>query len=568
MNIVNPDPADPQLDEPPPPDVQVGLFAFLTLSLVLIPLAWVFYNGPSGTFPAQALAGQFRQNTAANPTAARLMHLATTYKAAAWGLILAQGFVMSMVVIAVAARAEATFPRRLAGLWAALFMVGSLEWLRWSALVAPDPLANSAASLGILALMTQEQNRRNLRIFWILCGLTCLAAAGLLVHFWWMVLASLATWLLASRLQQPFRIALTIITTSICMYVYMPGLVADLISQTPQQEVLPGQVLGGYPDFQVDAGLAANPGRAGFAYLRAKVALVRVGLELAQIRSVYSWKHNLAILLAAWPILVLSLFGIVRYGRRPVGVICLIASLVWALMVGSAYADWDGRFLPAIWPVLALAASGPASALAARPAFWKSLVCMVLLMILAIAFRYPVLESVGQWLVVDDRRPGQLIVILVGGDPDRDRLAVELFQQGHAHEIWFANDRDLPETDPANDAGKLAYRLVEKGVPRSQIQLLPSARNTTDEARRVAQRLATMPPASRPRSVSVVTTGFHSRRAFMTFRKYLKPMKIDVYMAASTDDTLPLHEWWLHPRTRSTFTQELAKIVFSWLGLG
>jgi len=558
----------PQQDDAPP-ELEIGLATLLILVLALIPLAWVFYHGPAGTFPAQVLARQYQAGAPANRAGAGLMYLATTYKAAAWGLILAQGLVMSVLIMAVSARAESLFPGRRASLWAAGFMAGSLEWLRWSALVAPDTLANSLGGLGLVAMMTRDVNQPRLRIFWIFCGLACLVLAGLLAHFWWIVMAGLAAWLLAGRLPSRWRIAVTVFVATGCIYFVVPGLVAGLVAQTPQREVLPGQVLGGYPDFQVNSGpLPANPGRLVALWLRFKVALVRAGLELAQIRSVYSWKHNLAIVLISWPIIMLGLVGLGWYGARPAVAMVWICAAFWAVMVGSAYADWDGRFFPAIWPVVALVASGAAGAAAARPLFWKMLLGMGLTGVVLVALRYPILEGVGRWLVVDDRRPGELIVVLVGGDPDRDRLALELFRQGHARQVWFANDRNLSESDPANDAGKLANRLEQQGVPRDRIKLLPSARNTTQEAQRVAERLATLSPAERPRLVNVVTTAFHTRRASMIFRKYLSPLNVKVYMAASTDETLPMHEWWMHQRTRSIFTQELAKILFSWLGLG
>lgn len=561
QEVLAPPPDDDSL-----PELPLGLSTVLILALALIPLAWVLRHGPDGTYPAQVLAQEYQAGTAANRAAAGLMHVATTYKAAAWALILAQGSVMSVLIMSVSARAESLFPGRRAGLWAAGFMAGSLEWLRWSALVAPDSLANSLGALGLMAMMTREVNQPRLRIFWIFCGLTCLAVAGLLAHFWWILLAGLAAWLLAGRLPGRWRIAVTLFLTTGCIYFVMPGLVAGLVAQTPQREVLPGQVLGGYPDFQVSA--PASPGRVVAGYQRVKVALVRAGLELAQIRSVYSWKHNLAILLLSWPIIGLSLLGFISYGAQSAIVMLWITAGLWAVMVGCSYADWDGRFFPAIWPVVALVASGTAGVVVARRWFWKSLACIVLIATVAVVCRYPILEGVGRWLVVDDGQPGELIVVLVGGDPDRDRLALELYGRGRAREIWFANDRNLPESDPANDAGKMAYRFQQQGVARDRIKLLPSARNTTQEAQRVAERLATLSPAERPRSVNVVTTAFHTRRASMIFRKYLSPLGVKVYMAASTDESLPVHEWWMHPRTRSIFTQELAKILFSWLGLG
>ena len=159
----------------------------------------------------------------------------------------------------------------------------------------------------------------------------------------------------------------------------------------------------------------------------------------------------------------------------PIGV--LLA--VWSVMVSRTYADWDNRFLTIIWPVIALMASGVAHRIGSSRLFHRALLAASVSGLLVMIFHESILISLGQWLVVNDPQPADVMVVLVGGDPDRDQLAAELFRQGFAQEIWLANEGDMAESDPRNDAGNLIRRLLAGGVPRDRIRLLPTARNTS-----------------------------------------------------------------------------------------
>lgn len=547
------------------PEVEIRPIDAAYLILAMVPAAWVVWNGPHGAFHSLALAKQYQAGTAPYGIGPWLVHIASHFLAFAWLMILAQAFALIWVIISVAWSAERLFPGRYAGICAAVALATSLDWVRGYSIVSPDPLANSLGALGVLGLLRSKHYLSESSLMMGLASVLTLTVAALINPFWWLILAaSLASLVAHSR---P-GIIVSLLITIACLFYLLPDLKAVFISQTPQGKVLPNQALGGYPDFLVGHAHLSDSGFVSQAFLKLKVGLVRILVELVQVRSVYSWKHNLAITMNFWPFIALCLIGLIRF-RKLAGMPSLAVLLGWwSLFVGTTYADWNGRFVQIIWPIVVLIASGMVFQVILNRFLWKGLSYLLLIMLGAVMFHRPLLDGLGRWLVVDDRQPTDVMVVLVGGDPDRDTLAAQLFHQGYSREIWLANENDMAETDPRSDAGALIRRLKEKGVPRENIKLLASASNTTGEARRVAEHVAGLDPSSRPRSINVVTTSFHTRRARLIFRRYLAPLGVTLHVTASVDQQLPIHQWWTYSHARHIYTEEYAKWLFSLLGLG
>ncbi|RLT08643.1 MAG: YdcF family protein [Planctomycetota bacterium] len=549
------------------PEIQIRPVDLCILALALVPLAWSLWHGPSGTVHAQILVTRSDSGLFKYDAGRILIALIQQIPYGFWLLIMAQGVAMSMAVVGVAAIAERLFPLQRASFWSSVFLVGTGAWTRWSASVTPDMLPNCLGLLGLLAWIYLRWSQPCPNPLAYLVGIETLLFAAILSGFWKIVALVAFTdmaviWFFTQIEQRPCKppVLPAILATILAASVFMSGIATALVAQTPEGRVLSGQVLSGYPDFHVgDISGKPRPILVGF---------VRVGMELAQIRSAYSWRHNGSILLLAWPMLILSAVSIWKQRRSPWMLPIGVLLAVWSVMVSRTYADWDNRFLTIIWPVIALMASGVAHRIGSSRLFHRALLAASVSGLLVMIFHESILISLGQWLVVNDPQPADVMVVLVGGDPDRDQLAAELFRQGFAQEIWLANEGDMAESDPRNDAGNLIRRLLAGGVPRDRIRLLPTARNTTAEAQRVAEYVDSLSPETRPHSITVVTTSFHTRRARFLFRKYLAKSGVAIHMAASQDPTLPAVRWWAQRHAKTMYTGEIAKILFTWLGLG
>lgn len=494
-------------------------------------------------------------------------------------LILTQSLLMGLVVIAIATTSYLLSQQAGIALRSAFMLVGLVEWVRWSPCVSPDPIVNS---LGVLGLLGWIDLRRHPAQFKeervpVLLLITLWAAVAILSGFWLLVaipaLIDIGAGYIGARLGANRAVIITMVVVLsglINTSVFMQWSVQRQVEQSREGRLLSGQIISGYPDFRIpDSSVASVRNDHGIISrelgFSIKVALLRIVTELGQIRPFFSFRHNLWIVVVCLPILAVGLWGMCRSafcaGMLPVWIFLLN----WLLFVGWSGADWEGRLMAVIWPMVVLMANQELKRIHLSRFFARASGFLVLTMILIWLVHRPVLEGLGRWLVVDNREPSDVMVVLVGGEPDRDRLAVSLYRQGYAREIWVANENDLLESDLYNDAGKLIRRMVDAGVPRDRITLLPSAWNTMDEASRVAGNISRMPPEARPQSVTVITTTFHTRRAYHLFKKMITPLGTELRMAASVDPTLVSDRWWLDNRTRYLYLQETAMFVFTWL---
>jgi uncharacterized SAM-binding protein YcdF (DUF218 family) len=175
-----------------------------------------------------------------------------------------------------------------------------------------------------------------------------------------------------------------------------------------------------------------------------------------------------------------------------------------------------------------------------------SLLCMLLMVYLV--------RRVGSFLVIDDPRKSDVILVLNGDTEDRPARALELLAQNFAPRVIFdvsAESRFYNRTH-----WELAEEYIQSlHLPMQSVSLCAiHGLSTKEEARDVAQCLAT----SSGNSVLLVTSDFHTRRALSTFRHEIPQRTFSV--AAARTETEFGAEWWRH--------REWAKIAFDeWLRL-
>lgn len=180
--------------------------------------------------------------------------------------------------------------------------------------------------------------------------------------------------------------------------------------------------------------------------------------------------------------------------------------------------------------------------------------------------------SAGRWLVVRDPLPAHadVIVIMAGGIGDRSLEAADLYRAGVAPRIVVTRERvdggtvrlrargvRLPESHDL-----LRRALESLGVPASAIvDLRRRNRSTESEARTIARWAC----AHHVRSLVVVTSRAHSRRARMILTRALGP-GIQVSMQPSRHDTFAAARWWRVRHAAKTVLSEYQKLANHWLG--
>jgi len=171
-------------------------------------------------------------------------------------------------------------------------------------------------------------------------------------------------------------------------------------------------------------------------------------------------------------------------------------------------------------------------------------------------------------------RADALIVMAGGASAYGERLhhAVGLFRSGQGTRVLLTDDgqrgywsRELQRNPTSVE--RAATVLERAGVPRDRIEILPGiVRGTIDEAR-AAKRYATTHGL---RSLVVVTSPYHSRRALWTLRHELRGHGVVV-----GSDPVPMTptgprpaDWWIRRSGWRTVAAEFVKLPFYWLAYG
>jgi uncharacterized SAM-binding protein YcdF (DUF218 family) len=163
------------------------------------------------------------------------------------------------------------------------------------------------------------------------------------------------------------------------------------------------------------------------------------------------------------------------------------------------------------------------------------------------------------------------LVVLSGGAsyPERTRRAAELFAEGRAPKIVLTNDGLLgpwsfeKERNPTFTELE-AEALLGAGVPAESIEALPQqVSNTYDEALLLLDYARTRGL----RSILVVTSAYHSRRALWVWRRVFRESGINVGIAHAPtgDESPPPATWWWHVRGWRSVAGEYPKFIYYWL---
>lgn len=143
----------------------------------------------------------------------------------------------------------------------------------------------------------------------------------------------------------------------------------------------------------------------------------------------------------------------------------------------------------------------------------------------------------GPFLVINQPKRSDVIVVLAGETEKRPQRGLELLMQGMAPRLIL----DVPNARIYQwDQVQLAQKYIQ-GLPQAEaIGLCPiHARSTKGEAQDVSVCLHALGGAHR---VLLVTSDFHTRRTLSTFRRMLP--SYDFSVAAAFDEREFGSKWW------------------------
>lgn len=155
----------------------------------------------------------------------------------------------------------------------------------------------------------------------------------------------------------------------------------------------------------------------------------------------------------------------------------------------------------------------------------------------------------------DQLTKADAIVVISGGQTrTRAERGIELYKQGWAPTLVFSGA--ALDSGPSN-AHEMRLQALRAGVPDEAILSDEDARTTYENAVNTKHMLE----ASDARSIILVTSPYHQRRANMTFR-YLYGDEFKIINQSSFDNRWSKAAWWATPFGVYITASELAKVLY------
>jgi 4-amino-4-deoxy-L-arabinose transferase-like glycosyltransferase len=295
------------------------------------------------------------------------------------GVVALQILAASCSLVALYSMGRRLFDER-AGLASVAFHCANVDAARWHSYVLTDSLYTSGLVLTVWAAHRAMHPSGGPRIAgarrYGLAALALVATASVRPEGIVLVTVVIGYWI-TRALQSGTRRRVPLLILVLVGTAGVAGLAADSAIRygtglaTDASLLRQGVVVYGYDGWRVrmasEAGPDARPGgsasyvlRHPVAYMR--LALARVGAEIAHVRPFHSTRHNTVIVLALIPVYGLGLAGTLRARDRSLARLIVAVIAGHLAIVAVTFADWDGRFLSHVLPlVTALAAAGVAA---------------------------------------------------------------------------------------------------------------------------------------------------------------------------------------------------------------
>lgn len=155
--------------------------------------------------------------------------------------------------------------------------------------------------------------------------------------------------------------------------------------------------------------------------------------------------------------------------------------------------------------------------------------------------------------VIGCQSVGAIVAISGGNTNSRADEAINLYKNGWSDKLIFSGAAE-DKTGPSN-ASVMKTRAIEAGVPDSAIYIDEYAETTKQNAQNTNAILIKLDI----KSIILVTSGYHQRRANLEFGKSVKNVTILNHSAQNDKDWS--NYWWMTPRGWWLAASELVRIA-------
>ncbi len=146
---------------------------------------------------------------------------------------------------------------------------------------------------------------------------------------------------------------------------------------------------------------------------------------------------------------------------------------------------------------------------------------------------------------------------------ERTQKAAELFKQGRAPLVLLTDDHTRGGWSSALQTNpffveRAIDELIKHGVPEERIRIVPGVAESTQSETVIVKNYAA---AAGLKSILIITSGYHSRRALRTFRTTFAGTGVAIGLEpSSTGRQTPF--WWLRPSGWREVAGEYGKLIY------
>jgi uncharacterized SAM-binding protein YcdF (DUF218 family) len=214
----------------------------------------------------------------------------------------------------------------------------------------------------------------------------------------------------------------------------------------------------------------------------------------------------------------------------------------------------------------------PVSPKPGRASWLKWLIILIFVVYLLISYLHiPILTAVGKYLVLSHPpQKSDLIVCLAGENVESGLAAADALNQGLASSIFVAREeppdgyeilrqRGIPYPENTDLIG-----MILKGLGVSDSAIIKGerpVRSTREEAEQVRELIK----RKNYRSILLITSPTHSRRAYLTFREVIEEKECRLLVMPSKYSNFKPEGWWKNGRYAEDVILECQKLIY--LGL-
>ena len=256
---------------------------------------------------------------------------------------------------------------RAAGLLAAVFFIGNVDIARWNTYLLTDSLYISLVLFSTWLIHRAAERRE---AWWYAAGAAVVLFAALVrPHGWLLVPVAAVYWIARAKIgwRAKCGVALLVLIGFAGGAIGLGAFGRAEQGEGPGTWLRQGVIVWGYDGWRVSMPPAVNDSGDDVASVvkyvlhhpwpAAKLAVARVAAELLHARPFYSSTHNLLVIAVGLIIYPLAVLGFLRLKRESLA--RLMAAIIGShmLFVALTVADWDGRFLLYVLPMISLFAA-------------------------------------------------------------------------------------------------------------------------------------------------------------------------------------------------------------------